>query len=327
MELVYGAGKIDRSVGNVEGLLRDWREKERDFGQLYLEHEPITSVDRVFVEDLAVTMLINSRVEARQAMGVFRNRTTLDLSTLPGKALGDTTDGERHVIAELIGAMTSWPGIGASVATKTLHKKRPALIPVLDNLAIFGAYMYPLWPEKRAREDTVKAMPRIKEALDWIAFDVTRPENASVWPELHAIEPERTRIELFDMVWWMYFRHVQPSVQQVKASPPATAQLPSRPDRSTEECEDVVIFRGDDAGYLSWISEHPGGYVINAERNPRPSYLKLHRATCTWMSGRGKPGAYTERSYIKICSTQLDALNRWAREVVGGSLDRGCSCT
>jgi hypothetical protein len=36
--------------------------------------------------------------------------------------------------------MTSWPGFGASVATKTLHKKRPALIPVLDNMAIFGAY-------------------------------------------------------------------------------------------------------------------------------------------------------------------------------------------
>lgn len=121
MELIFGAGKIDRRVADVEGLLRDWREKERDFGQLYLEHEPITSPDRVFVEDLAVTMLINSRVEARQATGVVRNRATLDLSTLPGKALGETTDGERQVVAELIGAMTSWPGIGASVATKTLH--------------------------------------------------------------------------------------------------------------------------------------------------------------------------------------------------------------
>ena len=138
------------------------------------------------VGDGAVTMLINSRVEARQATGVVRNRATLDLSTLPGKALGETTDGERQVVAELIGAMTSWPGIGASVATKTLHKKRPALIPVLDNMAIFGAYMYPLWPENRALADTVKAVPRIKEALDWIAVDVTRPENEAVWSQLDA---------------------------------------------------------------------------------------------------------------------------------------------
>jgi hypothetical protein len=98
------------------------------------------------------------------------------------------------------------------LATKTLHKKRPGLIPILDNQAIFGAYMNPLWPGKRSLMDTIKAVPRIKEALDWIAADMTRFENASVWPQLHAIEPERSRIELFDMVWWMYFRQVEPVV-------------------------------------------------------------------------------------------------------------------
>lgn len=210
MELIFGAGKLDRRVPQVEDLLDDWRKKERDFGQLYLEHEPTTPRDRVVVEDLAVTMLINSRVDARQAMAVFRNGSRLDLSVLPDRALGETTDGERQVVAEVVAEMTSWPGFGASAATKTLHKKRPALIPVLDNLAIFGAYMYPLWPEKRARADTIKAVTRIKEALDWIAEDLTRSENASVWPQLQAIEPARSRIDLFDMIWWMYFRHVEP---------------------------------------------------------------------------------------------------------------------
>lgn len=41
--------------------------------------------------------------------------------------------------------------------------------------------------------DTIKAVPKIKEALDWIAEDITRPENESVWPQLRAIEPERSR--------------------------------------------------------------------------------------------------------------------------------------
>jgi hypothetical protein len=58
MELILGAGKLDRPVADAEGLLRDWREKERDWGQLYLEYEPITSKDQLFVEDLAVTMLL-----------------------------------------------------------------------------------------------------------------------------------------------------------------------------------------------------------------------------------------------------------------------------
>jgi hypothetical protein len=210
MELIFGAGKLDRRVPEVENLLSDWREKERDFGQLYLEHEPSTPRDRMLVEDLAVTMLVNSRADARAAIGVSRNCATLDLSVLPDKALGETTDGERQIVAEVVAAMTTWPGIGASMATKMLHKKRPVLIPILDNLAIFGAYMYPAWPEKKARADTIKAVARIKEALDWIAEDLTRPENAFVWPQLQAIEPERSTIDLFDMVWWMYFRQVEP---------------------------------------------------------------------------------------------------------------------
>lgn len=72
-------------------------------------------------------------------------------------------------------------------------------------MAIFGAYMNPLWPESHALADTVKAVPRIKQALDWISVDLTRPENARTWERLQRTEPDRSRIELFDMVWWMYF--------------------------------------------------------------------------------------------------------------------------
>lgn len=212
MELTFGAGKLDRCITEVEHLLREWREKERDWGQLYLEYEPVTPRDRLLVEDLAVTMLVNSRVAARAATSVYRNGASVDLESLPDKALEETTDEERQFVARVIGTMTSWPWVGASLATKTLHKKRPRLIPVLDNQAIFGAYMNPLWPEKHSLADTIKAVPRIKEALDWIAWDITRPENASVWRQLQKIEPARSRIELFDMVWWMYFREVEPVV-------------------------------------------------------------------------------------------------------------------
>ncbi len=221
MELIFGAGKIDRPVGDLQGLLSEWRDKEKDWGQLYLEYQPVTPRDRVLVEDLAVTMLVNSLVAARAARGVFANGASLDLSSLPDKALEETTAAERQAVAALIGTVATWPGISASIATKTLHKKRPALIPILDNRAIFEAYMSPLWPEKRTVGESVKAVPRIAEALDSIAEDLTRPENASVWPQLHVIEPERTRIELFDMIWWMYFRQVEPV-----AGAPAEAARP-----------------------------------------------------------------------------------------------------
>lgn len=209
MELILGAGRIDRRISDVARLLRDWREKERDWGQLYLEYEPITPRDRVLVEDLAVTMLINSRVDARAATSVARNGAALDLASLPEKALEETTDEDRQFLAQLIGTMTTWPGIGASVATKTLHKKRPRLIPVLDNRAIFGAYMNPHWPERRPLGETIKTVARIKEALEWIAEDVARPENEATWRALQSVEPDRSRIELFDMTWWMYLGRIE----------------------------------------------------------------------------------------------------------------------
>jgi hypothetical protein len=74
---------------------------------------------------------------------------------LPDCALEDSDDGERQAVCDVICTVIAWPGFAASVATKVLHKKRPALIPILDNEAIFGAYMSPTWPERRASMDSV----------------------------------------------------------------------------------------------------------------------------------------------------------------------------
>jgi hypothetical protein len=82
MELIFGAGILDRHIEGVEGLLADWHEKEADWGQLYLEYESVTPRDALFVEDLAVTMLINSRVAGRAATSVCRRGTTLDMRAL-----------------------------------------------------------------------------------------------------------------------------------------------------------------------------------------------------------------------------------------------------
>lgn len=210
MDLTYGAGRLDRRVEGVEDRLREWRVREADWGELYLEFEPATPPDVLLVEDLAVTMLINSRVAGQAAAAVLRHGSSLDLASIPDRPLEETTADERQRLAELIGTMTSWPWVGASLATKTLHKKRPRLVPVLDNQAIFGAYMNPRWPEQRSSMETIKSPARIREALDWIAYDVRRPENAESWFALAELAPGRSRIELFDCVWWIYFRRLEP---------------------------------------------------------------------------------------------------------------------
>jgi hypothetical protein len=189
----------DRHGCSTEHLACAYR---TDDGLRYLDYRPLTPSDRMVPEDLAVTILINSRVAGKTFKAVQDHGGDVRLDALPGCALEDSDEGQRQAVSDVICTVIAWPGFAASVATKVLHKKRPALIPILDNEAIFGAYMSPTWPDQRASMDSVYSPSRIREALDWIWFDLTRPENRDAWPALARAQPARTRIELFDMAWW-----------------------------------------------------------------------------------------------------------------------------
>jgi hypothetical protein len=212
VDLVVGAGKLDRTLENIVDLVDGYR---TDDGLRYLDYRPLTPPDRLVPEDLAVTILINSRVAGTAFKAVQDHGHEVALNALPTCALEDSDDAQRQAVCDVICTVIAWPGFAASVATKVLHKKHPALIPILDNEAIFGAYMSPSWPERRASMDSVYSPTRIREAIDWIWFDVTRTENADVWPALSQSHPSRTRIELFDMAWWMHFRSVQPVARPI----------------------------------------------------------------------------------------------------------------
>lgn len=205
--LVVGARRVDRRIPNAVDLLLSYR---TDDGLRYLDYQPISGPDTLVPDDLAVTILINSRASSTAFKSVQDRGLKLDLRSLPDKALEDTTPEERDRIAAVIAEMASWPGIAASVATKVLHKKRPSLIPILDNRAIFGAYMNPRWPGQPSSRDSVRALTLIRDGLEWIAADLTRPENVDGWRAFAELEPTRSRIDHFDMVWWMYFRGLEP---------------------------------------------------------------------------------------------------------------------
>ena len=147
MELVFGAGHHDRVVDQVEDRLVAYR---RDVGLSYLDYKPATPSDHLYPEDLAVTILISSRVGPAAFKSVQAHGASLKFVDLPLVTLEESSSEQRGLVADFIARMTAWPGFGASVATKVLHKKRPELIPILDNQAIFGAYMYSSWPEKKS---------------------------------------------------------------------------------------------------------------------------------------------------------------------------------
>ena len=207
VDLIVGGGHIYRRLSAAEHLLAAYR---ADDGLRYLDWRPGTDPDRLMPEDLAVTILINSRVGPAAFKSAQDHGAELDLAVLPNMPLEETSADLRDQVARLIADVARWDGYAASVATKILHKKRPRLIPILDNQAIFGAYMNSQWPERRSATESVWAETRIRQALEWIWTDLTRLENTDAWDALSDIEPTRSRIELFDMVWWEHFRRLEP---------------------------------------------------------------------------------------------------------------------
>jgi hypothetical protein len=92
----------------------------------------------------------------------------------------------------------------------------------------------------------------------------------------------------------------------LKGEPPMNADYPP----------DVTPFKDDDQGFLTWLDHHPAGYFINADRNPKPKYLILHRPGCPHID-RAR-GLHLTKDYIKICADDRAALEEWAGRNIGG---------
>jgi hypothetical protein len=273
-------GVADHHLADAARYLLAYRQ---DSGYAYLLHEPCTPPDRLVLEDLGPTILVNARFGTAAAMSVVQSSAGLDLEALPTCALESSAEDERQRVAELVATVARWSGFGTSTATKVLHKKRPVLIPILDNQAIFGAYLDARWPARRSGEDSVYGAQAVRAALDRLVVDLSRPENQTAWQVLARMEPGRSGIELFDMVWWMYFREFEPVQRDVVAPAvaPVVVTADSPPNAGTTAAGislatappsgEVMRFQDDDAGYLNWLREHPGGLVVNSSARRAPA--------------------------------------------------------
>lgn len=85
----------------------------------------------------------------------------------------------------------------------------------------------------------------------------------------------------------------------------------------------IVLFRDMDEDYRKWVGTHPGGYILNCERQPRPSYLMLHRTSCGWIKRPIDNGDRLTAAYIKVCSDGQASLRQWAKQAMDGDA-RSC---
>jgi hypothetical protein len=78
-------------------------------------------------------------------------------------------------------------------------------------------------------------------------------------------------------------------------------------------------FVDDDAGFLAWLAGNPDGLVLNVERHASARTPKLHRSSCSTLAGA--PGRTWTVSYRKVCGSDRDTLDGWARREIGAGPD------
>jgi hypothetical protein len=87
----------------------------------------------------------------------------------------------------------------------------------------------------------------------------------------------------------------------------------------------MLIIINDDPAYVSWLSRHRQGYVIDSKRKPTKNHLILHRATCSVIKPH-KRARLTSGAHIKACSLDVEELAAWALEQTGGGVIACSEC-
>lgn len=86
----------------------------------------------------------------------------------------------------------------------------------------------------------------------------------------------------------------------------------------------MIIFLDEELAYLSWVTHHREGFVLDCFRRPSKSRLALHRATCPEIKGSSsKRSHWTTGRHMKACSLDENSLKMW---VVEQSRDEPQNC-
>lgn len=193
------------ALDDVHGLLA-WYDQHVKQGPSYYRYRSETDPDRATVEDLGIAVLFEGQPRSRAARTLVD--APIDLGGVTKRPLHETTADDRagvvDVILELVGRQGS--GFGSSLATKVLHKKRPATIPILDNQAVYATLCSDAWkPGVLPRGKTTRSRSTIGTALEIVYGIVSDSRNEYVWDGVADRWPYE-RIELFDMAWWAFVR-------------------------------------------------------------------------------------------------------------------------
>jgi hypothetical protein len=132
--------------------------------------------DFIRPEEIALSMMVNSRITASTASEIWRKRKPIEEALSGIVPRCSICDDDAAIpwdsLEKAISGICRVPGAKVAVATKVLHKKRPSLIPILDSVIVshfhipsvrdrsWGGYAVAL--SKLFREDLLSVRPEIE---------------------------------------------------------------------------------------------------------------------------------------------------------------------
>lgn len=179
--------------------------------------------DAIVFGDLAWGTLLEGRPSSTAAQQLLRARA-IDISRVPSSPLGELSDYQCDAVVAGIRELAKLDGIRSALATKVLHPKRRASVPILDNQAIYGAFMtLGFVPGDAYKGYGTRQETKIKGALLKVRECLRDETNTRGWSVLENNYPDLKRVELFDMVWWALLhaseRHLEGGVWRIAAAP------------------------------------------------------------------------------------------------------------
>jgi hypothetical protein len=294
--------------------------------------------DDVLTEsDIRVANAMIARMSPRVMAGIHARAPVINAAlegVPPTASLAAAEDAiPWQALEGLMRAMQGIPEVRLARQTKVLHKKRPALIPILDS--VVESYLRRVDSVRRSGDpanDAVELIRGYKRELD-----ANLGAIQAIQRDLRRRDIDLTECRLLDLFLWAYSGVYTPlflrgtgeaagSRTVPEAAFHTTTTIASTTARESTRGIQVEIFRDDDEGYLTWLLEHPSGFVLNVARSPRPTYLILHRATCRTISGRPTRGGPWTRPYIKVCSDDQLHIAAWTGKSVGAAPTRCRVC-
>lgn len=168
---------------------------------------PVPQDNRLYVTDIALSTMMNSRLGGTTAAHLYRARQPVEsgLAKIPaGLDLLDVVAGDEIPgaagICEAIAGMAAVPRIKLSAATKILHKKRPGLIPILDTVVeahYFPKFVQPT-PGRGWGTYAVSLIQAFHQDMLSVALELRELEH-----ELHDAGTPLTPCRILNLLMWI----------------------------------------------------------------------------------------------------------------------------